>query len=448
MSYELSTESQFVLNAISNYSVPTITEDINFWMIRTKKGFFYREFIENGYIALAWNIIDSSTSLKDTKELSDYITQMYPEIKRPTTVINKCKHFIEEVKEGDIILIPSQGTSTVTFARAGKYYEEFNMTYELERDTIFEIENGNSHINSVPCPYKKRRKIEIITTINSSNLNYHLYRALTNYHGISNLKDYSSLILNHIYPCYRYDNNLYFTFTVRSKDDLSAVSIYSLMKSTIDLIVEGMGVPEEKIKTKINLNSPGDISMILVDIFNHLSIHWKEYAALIVLFTGGNLVIGNVSIETPSVLKGLKELLTLKDYLQIYKDKHIANQDAHQLSILEQKTKELENKGKELENKARRIELKEKELELKDKETDIQSKELDNELKRIEIAQKKITLTSTQSAITETITHHAREIESIISACESLDIGPNPDAFSDALEQTEVEQANDEEAQE
>ena len=44
-----------VLNAILNYKIPEIPEDTRFWMIRTKKGYFYNEFIGKKFVALAWN---------------------------------------------------------------------------------------------------------------------------------------------------------------------------------------------------------------------------------------------------------------------------------------------------------------------------------------------------------------------------------------------------------
>lgn len=42
-----------LLDNILNYQVPTISKDVHFWMIRAQQGFFYNEFITNGYVALA-----------------------------------------------------------------------------------------------------------------------------------------------------------------------------------------------------------------------------------------------------------------------------------------------------------------------------------------------------------------------------------------------------------
>lgn len=408
---QLDSKSQLIYESLSNYSVQTITDETNFWMVRTKKGFFYREFITKQYIALAWNIIDSSTSMNDTKALSEYITQKYPEIKRPAFVINKCKNFISEIKEGDIILIPSQGTTMVTFARAGKYFEDDSQTYDKERLAILDIENGNSHINDVPCPYKKRRHIEVITTVASSTLNYHLFRAITNYHGISNLKDYASIILNHLYPCYAYNNNLYFTFNVRSDKDLPITEICSFMKSTSDIIIKGMGMPEDNVKTKINLNSPGDISIILLNAFDFLKDNWKFFVGAVVVIGGGSIKIGGVSIDSPSVLKTIKDVVTFKNSVALENDKHIENKDKHARALAE-----------------------------------IKGIKLDNELKKLEIEEKKKALNApNQSYISDNLMEQVSNFETVISTCESLDIGPTSDVFDNDSE--DIQTDNEEEQQ-
>lgn len=89
------------LDSILNYEILQVDENVRFWMIRTKKGYFYNEFINNNFIALAWNIIDSKTNFSQgsSETLKDNILLNYSEIKRPTTVINKCKTFIHEVKK-------------------------------------------------------------------------------------------------------------------------------------------------------------------------------------------------------------------------------------------------------------------------------------------------------------------------------------------------------------
>ena len=58
------------LNAIYDFQIPEIPSDTRFWMIRTKKGYFYQEFLEKKFVALAWNTITQSTNFDNPESLS------------------------------------------------------------------------------------------------------------------------------------------------------------------------------------------------------------------------------------------------------------------------------------------------------------------------------------------------------------------------------------------
>ena len=116
----------------------------NFWLERTKKGFFYNEYISKAFIALGWNTIDTNilkrTKTKDdeTKLKSD-ILEKY-KTKQAGQIYNKCRRFVEEIKDGDRVMIPSANNEKITFAEVGKYYEEENMDYFKEIEVINRID--------------------------------------------------------------------------------------------------------------------------------------------------------------------------------------------------------------------------------------------------------------------------------------------------------------------
>lgn len=158
-----------VLEQLLDYQVPYIDGDINFWMIRTKKGYFFDEYIAESYVALGWNIIDSKTDIGSMKnEEIDIIKKNIIDIygdKRPGQAINKCKRFIYELKEGDIVMIPGTQENQIAFAKIGEYYENNNLSEKEELDIITKIDREEVELYSVKCPYKKRRKINIIKII-------------------------------------------------------------------------------------------------------------------------------------------------------------------------------------------------------------------------------------------------------------------------------------------
>lgn len=151
------TEELALLKSIEEFKVPIIPPNTHFWMIRTKKGYFYQEFLSKRFVALAWNNITQETDFSESNRdsLKDDILMTFKEIHRPSTVINKCHSFINDIKANDILVIPSAKSSYVTFALAGEYYEDDSKTLELEQNVIYRIDNHDVDINDVSCPYKK-----------------------------------------------------------------------------------------------------------------------------------------------------------------------------------------------------------------------------------------------------------------------------------------------------
>lgn len=51
------------LDSINGFTIPIIPQTTRFWMIRTKKGYFYQEFLSKRFVALAWNNITQETGI-------------------------------------------------------------------------------------------------------------------------------------------------------------------------------------------------------------------------------------------------------------------------------------------------------------------------------------------------------------------------------------------------
>lgn len=312
---------KYILSTLNEFNIPEIPKEINFWMIRTKKGYFYDEFVENKFVALGWNAINKNTDVSKSSQetLKEYLSNTYGE-KRPKLAINKCNNFINEIKEGDILLIPNKGTRKITFAIAGEYYEEcFSEKDELS--IIEKINNSDVQVYSVECPYNKRRRIKILKTVYTKNINIHLYMALTNYHGLSNLADYAKNILDSVYPIYIYNNICSLQVGINNQDEIDAHSLSMLTAGIIDCLQLITG--EKKICTTMNLNSPGKISWWITDKKQQDNIERKAFdflkkgsskvilLAIIIGITGGEIKAGNVEISLPGIAKVIEDIKTI-----------------------------------------------------------------------------------------------------------------------------------------
>ncbi|MDO4267441.1 MAG: hypothetical protein Q4C73_03125 [Eubacteriales bacterium] len=290
-----------------NYKIREIDSDTHFWMIRTKRGYFFEEFVKEGYVALGWNIITKGTVLDCQSKtiVKESIQRLYGD-KRPMLAVNKCENFIYNMKEGDYLIIPSAGSSKIAFAIAGKYYEDDSKNFETEQSVIPKIDNSEYEINQVKCPYRKRRKITILKILEMHSLPYDLRRAISAYHGISSFDDYAESILNSIYDCFSYKSNITFTINIQKKDAIKPREISKLMYSLTEFFT-GI-VDEDIISTTISLNSPGNVRIKLKDGIEKLT---KAKIPLIFLFiavTGGSAF----GFELPGIMGFIKQYKTIE----------------------------------------------------------------------------------------------------------------------------------------
>ena len=302
---------------LNDVKVPQINEDINFWMMRAKGGFFYDEFINDGFIALGWNYIDKKTSFDKTnlELVKEGIKQWYGD-KVPTTAINKCKKFIEEFKEGDFVVIPNKGSSEVAICKVGEYYENESLDTKNEVLAIKKIENGEYEVGKILCPYKKRRKIELVLRISTSRIGYHLLRAISSYHGLNNLNDYAVDILNCIYDCYEYKQNIMFCVNIAKQDPLKARQLSKFMYGISELFCQI--ADEEFVSMTVNLNSPGKTVVKLEKAYKKIKKGAFPLLILSVALFGGG--IGDL-FETPGIAQGtinaIKEFRTIDTQIEM-----------------------------------------------------------------------------------------------------------------------------------
>lgn len=331
-----------ILNNILDFNVTEIPEQTRFWMIRTQQGYFYDEFLAKGFVALAWNNIDQATDVSESAKeyLKDDIMMKFPEIIRPSTVINKCTNFIYEVKEGDILVIPNKGSQYITFATAGAYFEDASKTVVLEKAVINRIKNKDVDIHDVSCPYKKRRKIKLLRSIKSSDVNISLYRAISNYHGISNLDNYAYQILNELHNCYSYKEYTALVYNVRKTTPIKPRELNRLIYGNIECLCSI--IPEDYISTQIDLHSPGDVIYMLENIYDFAKDNWTVIFALLIFFGGGSAL----SFKVPGLIDIIKNILSTPEELR---------------------TKRLDNDYKALQIEAQELEIQNKRLELQRK---------------------------------------------------------------------------------
>lgn len=324
-----------ILNGILNFKIKEIPDSTRFWMVRTQKGYFYEEFLARKFVAIAWNNIDQNTDFSESAKdhLKDDIVLNFPEIQRPSTVINKCNNFIYEINSGDILIIPSKGSQYITFAIAGEYFEDGTKTLELENAVIKRIKNNDVDIHDVSCPYKKRRRITILRTISSDDVNITLYRAISNYHGISSLDKYSYHILNELYNCYTFQDYTVLVYNIRKSGPITPRELSKLIYGNTECLCSIAS--EENLSTQMELHSPGDAIYYLKAGYHVIKDNWPTILGLLVFLGGGSAL----SFKVTGLIDIIKNVITLPQELR---------------------SKKLENDMKEIDLQTKRLELQQK----------------------------------------------------------------------------------------
>lgn len=335
MNYEESNES---LINILNYRIPRVSENVRFWMIRTKKGFFYNEYINNGYVALGWNTIDKKTDLKS--EILPDILRRDHGVNQTTKVINKCNDFVNSIKPNDIIIIPNRGLEEITIVLAGEYYEDDSKTIEEENEISLKIDNNEATLAGVICPYKKRRRITPIRTVKTEKINYHLYSTLRNYNGIDDIDEHAILILGLIYDAFIYGNDLHITLNVNQENDIGLPELSGMLYGSTQYF--GHFIDRKQLVAKINLSSEGQILIAVKDAIKLIADYGPGFVTAFLAMAGSIKII-----KAKDVPKFFKDLFTIKEYCIQEKIKTQQEQIKTDIMNEELREKRLSNDKKE-----------------------------------------------------------------------------------------------------
>ncbi|MCD7946194.1 MAG: hypothetical protein LUF81_06285 [Clostridiales bacterium] len=252
----------------SLFSIPRIDADTNFWMVRTKRGFFFNDFISKEYIAIGWNLISKSMindhlTRSQENRLKASIKETYGESK-PGTALHKCVRFCYELRENDIVVIVDN--NRIAFAYVGAYYEEPNpaLTPEREKEVHQQIAKANPNLHQFDCPYIKRRKIKVIKTLDVDDaVSPYLQGAIArNWHSLSNLNEYDDLVLSGCFDTYIYRGKLTVTFRVRTRDEINVLDLSDFVLHAARFLSDNH---PERVHVKTTLHSPGDIILQIWD---------------------------------------------------------------------------------------------------------------------------------------------------------------------------------------
>lgn len=248
--------------------IPEIQDSIRFWMLRTKQGLYYYEFLEEHYIALGWNAVllkDVEDSEKDESFLRKTIASQY-KTKNTGNILGKCVRFCREMKPGDIVMIVGDGTTA--FAKIEKYYEVNDPYCSVEKEDQVNTLLKQEKPEDLPrellrCPYRKRWAITVLREFQCGEpVSPYLSALLArNTHSLSDVTEYADVILNLCYDAYYFRGKLTMAFKVSRRSAIRVQELTSFVLNAAEILSPGN---VDRVSVKTTLHSPGDIILQVV----------------------------------------------------------------------------------------------------------------------------------------------------------------------------------------
>lgn len=292
---------------INYFSIPILPSKPNYWLIRTEGGTFYNTFKKGNYVSIGFDKVNlDDISLKDDGKLKEAVALLYPDTKRPGTIVSQLRKFKYNVKKGDIIIIPDKNSKNLCIGQAISDIYQINSTAKNK-----EIINEN-------YTYQKRINTNWIAEVPKSNFDLYVYKLLNSHQGIVSCNDYKGFINRMIFPIYCQDGDMHLTFNITKRNNISLddySNMFDTLKYAIDLFNKMTNSNVSKgINIKLTANSPGILEILGNPITMSIII-------LMFFIAGGKITVSwkkeekNINLESDGLIDKISKFMR-----QLHKD--------------------------------------------------------------------------------------------------------------------------------
>lgn len=241
--------------------IRNVSPDKHYWFFRTMGGAYYDEFISKGFIAIGYDDI----VMKDLKDLPDrddmaraFLKVRLHEINKEMTdsqiavAAGQIVKFYRELSVGDVIVAPSrQSKKFAVGVIESEMYEDSGKHSEKE------------------CPFVKRRAVKWEKEVLRHELDAKAILAFGNQQTMSSIDDYAEFIDRKLGQMYTKGDTSYLVLRVNqdkalSWEDFMFIGELGALLRDFSKEVE-LGADLSKIQMRINVQSPGDILLMIPD---------------------------------------------------------------------------------------------------------------------------------------------------------------------------------------
>lgn len=292
-----------------------IPDDTQYWLVRANtKAEFYDDFQYNNFIAIGDNYVGlqelldipeifklTSESHESqykgifTKKSIDRYRSNNPDatnlerqdaiaaIKRSCSIAaSKTFKFIEQIKIGDVILVPNEGSSKFLLGIITSSVFDDDIHHVKLADVLDDLDDYGYHVSN----FQKKRRVFWIKEFSRSDLPDKIAWIVSTRQTVYNLTDYADSINPLISSTYVYKGNCYARIGVTTKKEISTADFFALQQAINEVTKQS----NENVFQQINVQSPGYI------ILHSILDNW-ELISMLVLVLAGNIKEGKVYLN-------------------------------------------------------------------------------------------------------------------------------------------------------
>ena len=296
------------------YEIP---DDTQYWLVRADGGKYYSDFKYSNTISLQDNeltleLFNGPATPSHEVRLEFYkkqIAKAKPDYKKQQVTITAKKmiSFINQMKIGDIVVVPSESTK---YFLVGVIISD---PYELTDEKVEKLRTIGKRLKYDVSENKKRRKVKWLNEVPRGKINSNFLYTLTMHQSIINVTESSDYITPLVSPMYISDNKLTLCIRVNTPRGITSETWQDLYVMINELRNKDI---DERIAVKTNVESPGYIilSSSLGQLLGNDPIAF--ISGLIVL---AGILFGGIELGKFKVVKGIVPGIidTIKDIQEI-----------------------------------------------------------------------------------------------------------------------------------
>ncbi len=286
-----------------------INDSRNYWFVRTDSGRLYESYLDQNVISIGYPEIAinymykrdiSESALR--QELLQKVSEIYPDHKVPGLIVSQLFRFFFEVKEGDVVIIPSSSSDDLAIGIVESDVVTHSNIYIKKVDSI-----------SIDDEFNKVKNINWMRTIPKNNYNPKFFQMFSSHQAIFNVNNYASWVDPLLHDFYKKNDKYYLRLNVEKENGIIFRELFSTCLSLLDVgdeILYDLSIKEDttNIESKINLNSPGEI-----DLISYAPYILVLVALIIIFVNGGGLKFminkADFDLSTGSFIDKLNALL-------------------------------------------------------------------------------------------------------------------------------------------